>query len=407
MIKKNGKKKRRNISNGDVKKEVRNWFLQFRTILFKDITSTRRIPKYLFTSIIPAMVIFIMFFLLYGLMTPERMTVGFVDEDNSSLSGNMRDYIQNISSEFGPWFDVKIYDNYSIARKNLEDFKILGLISIPKGFEDNITSNKSGYLLLEVQNINADYVKNFIQRLDEAVLKFNQEHHLSASNNSKFLMTAYKTYLIGNTGSDISMIRGLTVGILGIFGIIFGLLMGALNIAKEYEDKTISEIINSPIKKTAYIASKQLTGVIFGSIIAPIFAVILYSLVGISFKGSFFDILLCAVSFVLSVWFHANLGTLIGWRFKKTMPTILVGIIASIVFWFFSGGLAPPIMLGDAVYNFSRLIPASYWMEILFSVTFNPQLSFLIPRMLTLAFSALLMTIITWTIIKKRGFYNE
>lgn len=335
---------------------------------------------------------------------PETYPVAVVNLDGTAYSREMQEYISNIRSEFGPWFNVKTVESYEDAHAMLQNYDILGIIIIPTGFGDNISKGQVGTLQLEVQNVNWDYPKNYIQRLDEAVLTFNEDHHINTDSLSGFEIKVQKSYLIGNDGSDVSGFRGLVVGVVGLYGIIFGLLMGALNIAKEYDDKTILEIINSPVSKSAYLASKQLIGFVFGTVITGIIGTILFLVTGVRFQGGFWGVLLIIVSFILSTWTHATIGALMGWRFKKIMPAIIVSIVLSMLFWFFCGGMGPAKMLGELIFGISRWLPGTYWNEILFSVTYFPSVHYLAPRFGMLVLFAVICTIVSWTIISKRGF---
>jgi ABC-type multidrug transport system permease subunit len=383
-------------------KEVfRNWFTNLLAILRKDLISTRRVKKYFFSAIIPPLVILIVFTSFSQISNPETYTVMVIDDDNTNLSGIMVDYIGNISSDFAPWFNVVHVDSLNESLYLLNDYRYLGLIHIPSGFESNITSGISGQkgiIILIVQNINDDYVKNFMQRLDEAVLTFNQDLHLSPGSVDDFKINLDMNYIIDQ---PVSILKMIVLGVLSIYGIICGLLFGALNIAKEYEDLTIIEIANSPVSRTAYLVSKQLIAVFLGGIIMIIFSILMFFFSQIQFRGNYLIIIL---AFVLSTWIHSGIGCLIGLKLKKTMPVILTCIISSMLLWFFSGGFAPLMILGDTVVFVSRFLPSSYWTEILVGETLFPTITYILPRILTLAIISVFITIISWYLISKEGF---
>ncbi|MFX1239480.1 MAG: ABC transporter permease [Promethearchaeota archaeon] len=381
--------------------EIKLWFHDLITVIHKDLISTKRVKKYFLAAIIPPLVILIVFSTFMLINNPERYNVMVVDDDNTEYSNIMVNYLKNITSEFSPWFSVIQIDSYQEAKTKLENYEVLGLIYIPIGFGANITSNSTdikGILYLEVQNINDDYVKNYIQRLDEAVLTFNQYIHLSKGHVDDFELIAKKSYVIDQ---DVSQIKGLVIGVIGVYGIVCGLLFGGLNVAKEYNDNTMIEIAISPIKRSAYIASKQLIAVILGSIVVTIFSLTLFLIFQIEFRGNLGVVIL---AFLLSTWFHTCLGGLIGLKSKQTMNVMLITIVISILFWFFSGGFAPTRMLGETVYSVSRFIPATYWVEILFSETFLPNPVYVLIRLGILAISSICLTILFWVLISRKGF---
>ena len=384
-----------------IRLKIKQWFYDLVTILRKDLISTKRVKKYFFGAIIPPIVILIVFSSLSGITDPETFTVMVVDEDDTYYSHIMTDYIGNISSEFAPWFNVINIDTYQEAEAKLLNFEYLGLIYIPTGFQLNITANDpnvKGVIYLEVQNINDDYVKNYIQRLDEAVLTFNQEIHVSYGHVDQFAIIAQKDYVIDQ---NLSMLRGLVIGIISMFSLTCGLFFGSLNVAKEYDDNTILEILNSPVKRTAYIASKQLIAVTLGLMVVGIASPLLFFLYGVEFRG---NLLIVISAFIMSTWIHACIGGLIGLRIKNKMTTILVAIVISVFLWFFMGGFAPVRMLGEQIYFISRFLPGTYWFEIMFSETYYPSLPYSLLRLGVLGILTIAFTIIIWYVISKKGF---
>ncbi|MFX0011172.1 MAG: ABC transporter permease [Candidatus Hermodarchaeota archaeon] len=393
--------KTENRKEKQIKLKLRQWFYDLATILRKDLVSTKRVKKYFFGAIIPPIVILIVFSSLSGITDPETFTIMVVDEDDTTYSHIMTDYIGNISSEFAPWFNIINIDTYEEAEAKLLSFENLGLIYIPSGFQLNITANDpniKGIIYLEVQNINDDYVKNFLQRLDEAVLTFNQEIHVSYGHVDQFAIIAQKDYVIDQ---NLSMLRGLVIGIISMFSLTCGLFFGSLNVAKEYDDNTIIEILNSPVKRTAYIASKQLIAVTLGLMVVGISSPLLFFLYGVQFRG---NLLIVISAFIMSTWIHACIGGLIGLRIKNKMTTILVAIVISVFLWFFMGGFAPVRMLGEQIYFISRFLPGTYWFEIMFSETYYPSLSYSLLRLSVLGILTIAFTIIIWYVISKKGF---
>jgi hypothetical protein len=382
-------------------KKLKDWINSLQAFLVKDLRSTKRVKKYLFPAIIHPLVLFIAIsaFSLGG--TPESYTVMLLDQDQSYYSQIMGNYIKNISSEFGPWFTVVPVSSSQEAETNLASFVYLGLIVIPSGFDANVTSGipgMMGMLQLEVQNINEDYVKNYVQRLDEAILQFNQNEHVSAGHVDLFAINVQKSYLIGQ---PLSALRGFAIGAISLYGILCGLIFGSINIAKEYQDDTILEIINAPIHRTAFLTSKQIIGVIVGILITGGIGALFFSLTGLQIQGNIFAIIL---AFCLSTWTHAGIGIILGIYLKQVTPVLLISIFSAMIMWFFTGGFAPVQMLGGNIELASSFFPGTYWSQILFAETFAPNIGYEIPRFLILGVFAVSVTCIAWILMQKRGF---
>ncbi len=379
----------------------KKWFRDLLTILKKDLLSTKRVKKYFFAAVIPPLILLVVFSSVLESDNPETYNVMLVDDDKSHYSELMTECIENISSEFAPWFTVYIMDSYESAQIKLLNYEIMGLIYIPEGFQKNITSRNfriKGTLILEVQNVNNDYVKNYIQRMDEAVLEFNQKTSVAHRNGNKAELVAKKTYVIDQ---QISNLKGFAIGILGIYGVVCGLLYGSLNVTKEYEDLTIIEIAMSPVKRTAYIASKQIIAIILGLIVVGVIGSIIFISFNIEFRG---NLLIVACAFIISTWLHACIGGLIGLKIKNIMSVTLISIVSSILMFFFMGGFAPIKILGPNMYIASRFFPGTYWMEILFAETFLPSLEYSLLRLAILTMIAIPLTILMWYFISREGF---
>ncbi len=381
--------------------KIKKWFRDLLTIVHKDIISTKRVKKYFLGAIIPPMVVLIVFTCFLNVDNPETYRVVLVDEDKSEASHIFSNYVRNITSEFAPWFDVIEVESYDVGKQMLNNIEVLGLIHIPKGFGINVSQSNEevkATVYLEVQNINNDYVKNYMQRMDEAVLTFNQRIHLNRDGVDSFELVAVKYYIIDQ---KLETAKQIVIGIIGMYGVISGMFFGAVNVAKEYEDHTMIEISNSPISRTAYIASKQVIAVILGLIFVSVISLILFLTFGIEFRGNVWVVVL---SFILSTWIHSCLGGLIGLKAKKTMPAILVSIILTMLFWFFSGGFAPLMILGETTYTISRIFPATYWNEILLAETVIPAFEYIASRLIILTVMTICFTGVFWIIISKEGF---
>lgn len=381
--------------------EIEKWFHDLINVLKKDLISTKRVKKYFFAAIIPPMIMLIVFTSFLQINNPHTYNIMLVDDDRTEYSQKMRQCIENISSEFAPWFNVIPIEDYETAKLKLLNFDFMGLIYIPEGFQRNITSKNPkdiGFVILEVQNINDDYVKNYIQRVDEAILTFNQRTHVDHGRSQKVELVSKKIYIIDQ---PLSSIKRFSVGILGIYGIICGLLYGALNVTKEYEDLTIIEIAISPVKRTAYIASKQIISILLGLLVVGIIGSIMFFIFDIKFRG---NLLVVVIAFILSTWIHSCIGGLIGLKIKNIMNVILICIVSSIMMWFFTGGFAPIKILSSNIYVVSRIFPGTYWNEILFSETFLPSMEYSLLRLGVLITISIPLTIIMWYFISREGF---
>ncbi|GAB4309487.1 MAG: hypothetical protein Kow0069_08790 [Promethearchaeota archaeon] len=374
---------------------MKPWFRDLRTVLGKDLKSVARVRKYFFPVVVPPLVIFVVFAALATTASPETMRLLLVDEDETPASLAMAQTIENVSSEFGPWFQVVREGSYEEAKAKLASFQFLGLVVIPPGFGANVSAGLVGVLRLEVQNVNDDYVKNYVQRLDEVVLEYSRALR---ETDGGFGVVVEKSNLIGERGTGVSALRGIAVGAVALYSVLAGLGVGAINTAKEFDEGTFSEVANSPVSWTAYAASKQVLSLLVGALVTVTFGGLLWLVAGIPFRGNFWLLL---AAFCLNTWFHSNLGVLLGLAVRRTAPVLIVTIFSSIFLWLFGGGFAPAKVLGSWVYAASRYVPATYWTEVLFSEAFLPNLAYSLPRVGILVSCAAVGTPVAWGLLKR------
>jgi ABC-2 type transport system permease protein len=373
----------------------KRWARALASIMAKDLKSTKRVPKYLIPAVVPTIAIFIVLFVGTVGGSPDTYTVLLVNEDHGLPASTITAYIENASNEFYPYFDVVNVSTLADARADLESYQYLGLIDIPAGFSANVTEGGVGVVQLQVQNINSFTVESFVNRMAAVVTSFNQHYNITGQG---FALLTKTTFLVNEVMFDI---RGFTIGAITLSAMLCGLFFGSMNVAKEYEDGTIVEVMNSPVPRTAFIASKQIIGVGLGTGITGLLAIFMYLATGLDFIG---DVLIVIAALALTTLIHTSLGVLIGLRFKQTTPVIIVAILSSIIMYLFTGGAAPLKLLGPAVETISKILPGTYWNDILWSESLAPQAAYVAWRLLVLCGFAAGITVVSWIVMQKRGF---
>jgi len=366
-------------------------------ILAKDLRSTKRVKKYLLPALVPTIGIFLVLYIGTIGGSPDTYTVLLVNQDHGLPASTITGYIENASNEFYPFFDVVNVSSLAEARADLESYQYLGLIDIPAGFSANVTAGGVGMLQLEIQNINSFTVDSFVNRMDAVVNSFNQHYNVSGPSGNFTLLTT-STYLVSQTMFDI---RGFTIGAITLSAMLCGMFFGSMNVAKEYQDGTILEVMNSPVPRTAYIASKQIIGMGLGTGITGALAIFMYIATGLRFMGNIFDVI---AALALTSLIHTSIGVLIGIRFKQTTPVIIIAILSSIIMYLFTGGAAPLNLLGPFVETIAKLLPGTYWNDILRAETLAPQATYVAVRLLVLCGFAAGTTMVSWIVMQKRGF---
>ena len=145
------------------------------SIAKKDLKQAKRDPRFL----APSLIIPFVFILVYSIMWTsvgggESFVCGLVVQDQTQEANEMAAIIDNmVSTTNHTWFKIEYY-NLQTASDLFEDTQLIGYILIPEGFGANISSGQKATVVLFINNANDDVVKNYVHRIEAAVLLYNQ-----------------------------------------------------------------------------------------------------------------------------------------------------------------------------------------------------------------------------------------
>jgi len=306
-----------------------------------DLKMWLRQPKLLLMSVIPLIVISLG--VGFFMAEVEVLPVGVVVENRDALSLRLEDEIIHSRSGSGAyWFAATDED----ARQKYEDGEVLGLVTIPADLTEKLDAGETVEIAIEINNINDDVTKNFIQRMQYALNEFNNDLTIGS--------VAYEIPRVSYTADvtpDLKMIKYLCASVLGLTLLLSAGTALAFSIAREFEDQTMKELVMgsrftdimlgklvSAAVQTAIVALFILAeeGLVFGFLPANMTAQLLYLLAGV----------------ILS----AGIAVIVAVKLKHVLPAGIVVMVINIGGWWLSGGLAP----AEAWTGFLRVL-ATYW----------------------------------------------
>lgn len=148
-----------------------------------------------------------------------------------------------------------------------------------------------------------------------------------------------------------------------LFGVLYASMVNTgLNVASEWNDRTVKNLLLSPVGRGALVAGKVISGL--GQSLLSILLVLLVLLVGFEFRPQG-DPLLMAGIVVLTMLLGAGIGALVAVVSKKTLAVASGLITIAVLFFLVSGneeslrGLAwgQPT---TALWQFSLALPPTY-----------------------------------------------
>ncbi|NUM44377.1 MAG: ABC transporter permease [Anaerolineales bacterium] len=317
-------------------------------LAWKDWTLFRRQPFLVMVSVIMPLV----FIFFYAIIVPTSSTNGVVValESEAAEAQAFVTVLETIRSQEAVYYRVETTDPIR-ARQIFEARRAFGLIVIPADFATRL-KNGEALVELHIHNINADYSKNLRLRLDYAVREFSQQ---IGAPTVAVQETPWLTH-------DPKMQDYISTSLLLFACLYSAMLNTGLQVAGEWNDRTVKSLLLAPVSRWAIVAGKMLAGL--GQSLLSVGLVVLVLLTAFHFRpvGSGWAMAgIVAVVMLLG----AGLGAMVGVASKNTLAVTSGLIAASILIFLISGnedsvrGLAwsGPIV---ALWHVSRALPTTY-----------------------------------------------
>ena len=365
-------------------------------IVKKDLKQAKRDPRFL----APSLIIPFAFLLVYSIMWAsvgggESFACGLVVQDLSPEANDMAGIIENmVSTTNHTWFSIERYD-LETASELYQSTKLIGYILIPEGFGANISSGQQGIVLLYINNANDDVVKNYVHRIEAAVLLYNQGAISPQFDQSEARVALDETLFLPVTPSNLAYMGA--VGILLSF-MACALTSQAMLTATEFETGAIHDLLNSPTSRLAIVIGRTIAA-IPRSFLALLITVPVISLRMNEVLQQLFLVLFGIL--ILTILALVPLGELIGMKARQREQSLLAAVLLTVVGFLAGGGLAPIGLMPYSLRVIILLIPTTHSIGLWTRVFFSETLLGLWPSVLFLLGTWLVLTVVVVRLMKK------
>lgn len=302
--------------------------------------------------VVVSVVMPLVFIFFYSIIVPTSSTNGIVValESQDASARAFVNVLENIRSQEAVYYQVTTTDP-QVARRLFEQRRAFGMVVIPADFADRLERGEA-LVELHINNINSDYSKNLRLRLDYAVREFSQQRGAPTIEVQETSWLAH----------DPVMQDYISTSLLLFACLYSAMLNTGLQVASEWNDRTVKSLLLAPLNRWAIVAGKMVAGL--GQSLFSVGLVILVLLTVFHFRpvGSWWQMGgIIAVVMLLG----AGLGAMVGVASKNTLAVTSGLIAASILIFLISGnedsvrGLAwnGPIV---ALWQFSRFLTTTY-----------------------------------------------
>ena len=321
-----------------------------------ELEQLRHHRLFLFLTVLAAssLLVLVSLFALTGSDAP----LAVVDEDNSEYA---RQFVAAMK-EVPHAFSLRPM-SAAAAQQALGSGRLVGVLTLPRGFEASIRRGDTVPLDVQVDNLNEDLIFDLQRALPSAILGFGHAVGLPG-----LRATIHERDLLAH---DIPFLRYLAVSALGLVAFVVAAALAALAVAREWEQKTLKLLRLSPASLGAVLAGKLLaSGAVATVALLAAAAIVMlgYGVVPTSPLSAFALLLLLVLLF-------SSLGAWIGALFRRTLPIVPLVFGLAMPLFIDCGALEPTRFDGDTIWLVAHASPLYYAVGVLEWVFFGVRVT--------------------------------
>ncbi len=341
-------------------------------ILSKDLRVWLRQPTTLAVTFVPSLAFLLVSAL--GSVVVGRSPVALVNLDHGTQGVQMAHIIHQA--------DVfRITDATSQQAQALyNSIKVVAIITIPADLTQRVNAHESVSVIVKVNNLNLDFTNDIRRAVPDAITQFYQ----AQGSASPIKVTLQEQNL---RQRDIELFQYSVLPTIVLLLTISGLVNGGVATAREWESRTVKELLLSPVPRGAIIVGKVLAGFVI-SFTLGILVLLLGDLLGWTQPQGIYW-LSALLTIALMALFSAGLGVAVGAALQRIQAVTAVSINVSLYLFFLAGGLGVLAFEPGWLQNIAEFIPLTYGRHALEMSIFYSSTQQLGLDISVLAFSAL------------------
>jgi ABC-2 type transport system permease protein len=293
-------------------------------------------------------------------LTGSDAPLAVVDEDHSDYARRFVEAMRQVPHAF-----VLLPMDAAAAERRLGSGRLVGVLTLPAGFEAAVRRGETVPLEVRVDNLNQDLLFDLQRALPSAVLGFGHAVGLPG-----LRATLTERDLLAH---DIPFLRYLSVSALALVAFVIAAALAALAVAREWEDKTLKLLRLSPASLGAVLAGKLAAASAVAAVAVLVAAAVVmvgYGVVPASPLAALGLLVVCVVLF-------SSLGAWIGAIFRRTLPIVPLVFGLGMPLFIDCGALEPTRFDGETIWAIAHLSPLYYAVGVLewafFGVRVTPE----------------------------------
>jgi ABC-2 type transport system permease protein len=237
------------------------------------------------------------------------------------------------------------------AQMLLKNIQVIAVITIPADFTQRVDAHVSSPVDVTLNNLNLDFTNDIRRSVPDAITQFYQ----AQGSTSPIKVTVSEQDL---RQQDIQLFQYSVLPAIALLLTLSGLVTSSISTAREWETRTVKEILLSPATKFAIITGKVLSGFVttflLGVLVLSLGAILGWTRPeGIYWLTSFLIIALIALM-------STGLGVALGAALQRGLPVIAISINVAFYLFFLGGGVGVLSFEPVVLQNIAAYIPLTY-----------------------------------------------
>ncbi len=312
-------------------------------ILRKDLAIWLRQPANITATVLPPLAFLLVQAL--GAAAVGRSPVALVVQDTGPQAVQMANIIHQA--------DVfRIQDaNSQQAQALLKNLSVVAVITIPPDFTQHVAAHETAPIDVTVNNLNLDFTNDLRRSVPDAITQYYQVQGSA----SPIKITLQEHDL---RQRDVQFFQYGILPTIVLLLMISGLVSGGLSAAREWERRTIKELLLSPATHVAIIAGKVLAGFVTTFTLGVLVLLLGYLLGWTQPQGIYWLTTLLTIALVALL--SAGLGVAIGALTQRIQTVIPIAINLALYLFFLAGGTGVLAFEPAWLQNIAAFIPLTY-----------------------------------------------
>jgi len=329
------------------------FFRSLWAIFRKDISVWLRNGRNIGATIIPP--IAFLFVQAIGAVAVGRSPVALVTLDNGAKGQQMKQIFHQA--------DVfRITDSTPAqAAKLYKDVQVIAVITIPADFTQRVAAHDPSPVDVTVNNLNLDFTNDVRRSVPDAITQFYQ----AQGSSSPIKVTTNEQNL---RAQDVQLFQYAVLPTLALLLTLSGLVTSSIAAAREWETRTVKEMLLSPTTNGAIILGKVLAGFVTTFCLGLLVFLLSAALGWTQPQGIYWLTVLLILALI--ALFSTGLGVALGALLQKSQPVITISINIAIYLFFLAGGVGVLAFEPIWLQNIAAFVPLTYGIHALEQAVF-------------------------------------